>query len=183
MAELHRATGNYDSALYYLNLNPVVNNRPDGARFILANLYVSMKEYDKALEVLQTALKMATERNNLPNLGRLYTTAAKAYSGKKEYSIALSHAREGLALLTKTKTNTYLVNGYQIISDIFDKLGKHDSAYFYLKQYTILKDSLINRQYYIKLNDLKKEAEEEKRTGPRRRSACKRRTSPRGRGG
>jgi sensor histidine kinase YesM len=43
-------------------------------------------------------------------------------------------------------------------------LGKNDSAYFYLKQHTIIKDSFLNRQFFIRLNDYKKQAEEERKT-------------------
>jgi hypothetical protein len=56
------------------------------------------------------------------------------------------------------------MDGYQVLSDIYNKLGKNDSAYYYLKQYTTLKDSVLNRQFFIRLNDYKKEAEELRKT-------------------
>jgi LytS/YehU family sensor histidine kinase len=50
------------------------------------------------------------------------------------------------------------------LSDVFDKLGKPDSALYYFKKYSFLKDSLLTRQFYFRLSDYKKEAEEEKKT-------------------
>lgn len=43
-------------------------------------------------------------------------------------------------------------------------MGKYDSAYYYLKQNNILKDSFLNRQFFIRLNDYKKEADDERKT-------------------
>ena len=161
MGELYRLTGNYDSASYYLE--PFAH-KPGGNQ-MLSNLYISLKQYDKALQLLNEDSKLAADRNNLPQQGVTYINKAKAYVGKNDYTSALNNAREGIALLVKAKRKITLIDGYQVLSDIYNKLGKNDSAYFYLKQYTTLKDSVLNRQFFIRLNDYKKEAEEVKRTG------------------
>ncbi len=158
MGELYRLSGNYDSAMYYLR--PFEKNQ--GA---LSSLYISLKQYDKALQSIDGLAIRTGDKNNLSGLSNIYMITAKAYFGKKDYVSALNNAREGIALMEKAKRNTYLIDGYQLLSDIFNKVGKNDSAYFYLKQYTTLKDSLLSRQIYIRLNDYKKEAEEAKRTG------------------
>ena len=162
MGEFHHKKRNYDSAMYYLA--PALNKDYPGARYVVSNLYISMQQYDKALLVINEAIKKATGNNNLTNLGRLYTTAAMAYYYKNDYRTALTNARMGFAILKKNSRNVELINNYLLLSDIFIKLGKDDSAYTYLKKYTVLKDSVWNKQLYIRLNDYKKENEQIKRT-------------------
>ena len=157
MGNLYRLTGNYDSALVYLN--------PKTAKVSLVRLYSDMKQYDKALQMFNEAITVVTERNNVANLGRLHAYAAKAYYGKKEYTKALSSAIKADALFKITSNNLERIDNYQQLSDIYQHIGKFDSAYIFLKQYNSLKDSVLNRQFYIRLNDYKKEAEEAKRTG------------------
>ena len=161
MVDLHRLTGNYDSAMYYMT----IANRSNKALITLSTLQVSMNQYDKALETINSIIKTVSRNNNLVNLGRLYSLAGKAFYGKNDYANALTNARTAFTLNKKTSRNLELIDNYQLLSDIFNKLGKNDSAYIYLKQYSTLKDSLINRQFYIRLNDYKKEAEEAKRIG------------------
>jgi len=161
MGEIHRLNRNYDSAMHYL----ARFETQQGGKPMLSNLYVSLKQYDRALKIMNDVLGLEANRNNLMGLGRNYIIISKAYLGKSDYNSALMNARLGLSILGKIKRNTYVIDGYQTISEIFSNLGKNDSAYYYLKQYTILKDSLFNRQLYIRLNDYKKEAEEAKRIG------------------
>ncbi|MEO7305988.1 MAG: histidine kinase, partial [Ferruginibacter sp.] len=163
MGSIHNLTGNYDSALYYLS--PWLNKPGAGGKFVLGDLYVSLKQYDNALKVINDAIKSQETRNDQFVLGRYYIVAAKAYFGKNDYPSALTNARTALSLLGKVKSNTYLINDYQVLSDIFNKMGKYDSAFYYLKLYTESKDSLLKKQFYKRLNDYKKEAEDAKRIG------------------
>jgi tetratricopeptide (TPR) repeat protein len=164
IGEVHRLIGNYDSAMFYLAPFATKTDAPPIGKTYLVHLYISLKQFDKALPLINKNIEITAKSNNWGNLGLLYTDAAKIWLGKKDYQTALSNARAGFVLLTKTKRNIRLIDNYQILSDIFNKLNKNDSAYIYLKQYTILKDSFLNRQFYIRLNDYKKEAEEEKKT-------------------
>ncbi|MFI5132765.1 MAG: histidine kinase, partial [Chitinophagales bacterium] len=157
MGNLHRLIGNYDSALVYFNTND--------AKINLVRLYSDMKQYDKALQIFNEAITVVINSNNLANLGRLYAYTAKAYFGKKEYAEALSYATKADVLFKTTSSNLERIDNYQMLSDIYQQIGKFDSAYIFLKQYNNLRDSVLNKQFYIRLNDFKKEAEEEKRLG------------------
>ena len=55
------------------------------------------------------------------------------------------------------------MNSYELLSIIYNKIGKYDSAYFYLLNYTKLKDSIFNRQFLWRLNNYKKAAEDAKK--------------------
>ncbi len=163
IGEMYRLKGDYDSAMHYLVRFENIPGTPLG-KLYLGRLYISIGQYDKALPLIDEMIKADTKNANMGNLGGDYTDAGKIWLGKKDYQKALSNARTGLTLLTKTKRNQHLIESYQVLSEIFNKLGKNDSAYFYLKQHTLVKDSFLNRQFYIRLNDYKKQAEEERKT-------------------
>lgn len=161
LGELHRKNGNYDSAKVYL----MQFEKRDGGKPMLANLYVSLKQYDDALRILSVARELPVNRNNNLALGRNFLILANAYLGKNNLDQALTHARQGVEFLGQMKRNVYLPDGYKVLSDVFDKLGKTDSAFHYFKKYSSLRDSLLNRQFYFRLSDYKKEAEDLKRIG------------------
>lgn len=159
MGNLHRSKGNYDSALFYLS------NKTAKADVSLVRLYNEMHQYDSALIIFQNVVGIVTERNNLANLGRLHSYAAKSYYGKNDFSRALSYARKADNLFNTTSSNLERIDNYELLSDIYQQTGKFDSAYIFLKQYNSLRDSVLNKRFYIRLNDFKKEAEEDKRVG------------------
>jgi tetratricopeptide (TPR) repeat protein len=163
IGEIHRLKGDYDSAMYYLSR---FENSPGYASgtLYLGRLYISLRQYDKALPLITKNLNASSDNANFGNLGGDYTDLAKIWLGKKEYQKALSNARTGQILLRRTKRNDRVIDNCQVLSEIFTKIQKYDSAYYYLKQYTSLKDSFLTRQFYIRLNDYKKAAEEERKT-------------------
>jgi Histidine kinase/Tetratricopeptide repeat len=157
MGNLYRSKGNYDSAFSYLNIN--------SAKVSLMRLYNDMKQYDNALRTFNEVVPVITERNNIANLGRIHSQAGKAYSGKKELSLALTFARKADGYFNTINNNLDRIENYELLSDIYQQLGKYDSAYIFLKQYNTLRDSVLNKQFFIRLNDLRKAAEEERKTG------------------
>ena len=165
LGEIHRTMGNYDSAMYYLSSFADKKDALPITKKYLSNLYISLGEYDKALPFNEESIEIEKKNNNLSNLGSSYTNAALISIGKKDLQKALDYSRTSVELLTKTNKNIRLIESLLVFSDIFNRLGRYDSAFIYLKKYTALKDSLINRQSIIKLNDFKNELEEEKRSG------------------
>jgi len=163
IGEIHRLKGDYDSAMYYLKRFEESPGYTSGTLY-LGRLYISLKLYDKALPLITKNLNASNSNFNFGNLGGDYSDLAKIWLGKKDYQKALDNARIAQSLLTSSKRNDRVIDNCQLLSDIFNKLKENDSAYFYLKQYTNLKDSFLTRQFYIRLNDYKKLAEEERKT-------------------
>lgn len=164
---VYRSMGNIDSAKYYLL--PLGIKQPGSLGQHVGNvepsrLYIHLKEYDKAIASLNQLIKRDRESNNYIALGGELTVLSKAYLGKHENVAALNAAREGLTAIMKSKRNAVLIENYEILSNIYYKLGKSDSAYIYLKMYMALKDSLLKKQYLFRLNNYKSEAEDAKRT-------------------
>jgi hypothetical protein len=163
MGEIHRLIGNYDSAKHYL-VDSVIEKNPSAAKMYLGKLYIDLKDYDNALPLLLESIDAIKKGKDPGSIGWAYIFAAKAYLGNTNYTTALKYATEGLALQKSVKRRVAMIDNYDLLSQIFSKLGRNDSAYYYLREYTTLKDSLLTRQFLWKLNNYKKEAEEEKKT-------------------
>ena len=164
---VYRSMGNIDSAKYYLlpfGIKPPESLGRHVGNIEPSRLYIHLKEYDKAIASLNQLIKIDRERNIYISLGGELTVLSKAYLGKNENVAALNAAREGLSAIKRSKRNAVLIENYELLSDIFYKLGNSDSAYIYLKLYMALKDSLLKKQYLFRLNNYKKEAEEERTT-------------------
>ena len=165
IGDLFTEMGNYDSAMYYLGpaADPKNNYTVFGKRN-LGTLYISLKEFDKALPLLEENVRSIRKGNDLVGLGLNLTSLAKAYAGKKQNQKALSAATEGLTILKQNQRRWYMVSSFEVLADIYQNLGKYDSAIYYLRMHTSLKDSMLSRQFYWRLNTLKKQSEEDKRT-------------------
>jgi len=164
---VYRSMGNIDSASHYLLSlaeKPIESLGTHVGSLEPCRLLISLKEFDQAILLLNQNIKKEKERNNYISLRGSLTVLSKAYLGKNENKAALNAVREALAAIKKSKGNVLLMENYETLSTIFYKLGNSDSAYIYLKKYMELKDSLLKKQYLFRLNNYKKEAEEERTT-------------------
>lgn len=166
IGDVHRLMGNYDSAMYYLKYFQNTDNSSNNfGKVSLGYLYVDLKDYSKALSLILPFYQ------NLKNIHRItppivhtLIIAGNASLGEGKYEQALQYAKEAQDYLIKMDGRVLMISNYKLLSEIYDKENKPDSAYAYLKLYTTLKDSLINRQFYFKLNSLKIESEEQRKT-------------------
>jgi Histidine kinase len=164
---VYNAMGNIDSASHYLlpfAEKPIESLGSHVGSIEPCRLLISLKEYDKAISLLNQHIKIDKERNNYLGLRGTLTALSKAYLSKNENRAALNAAREALTAIKRTKGNVLLLENYETLSTVFYKLGNSDSAYIYLKLHMALKDSLLKKQYLFKLNNYKSEAEDARRT-------------------
>lgn len=162
-AEVFRLLGQYDSSFYYLNKQRITEPENKWVKVGLGTTFLLTKEYDSALRIF---IQVLPEFNKASVNGRVLIPillgTGSAYAGKNEYKIALPYAREGLAIATHLGLRPQIVQGYELLSNIHRKLGNNDSAYQYLLKYSLLKDSIQNRQFLFRLNNYKKAAEDGK---------------------
>ena len=166
IGDTHRLMGDYDSAMYYLKGFQNTDNSPNNfGKTSLGYLYLDMKEYLKAQSLILPYYQSLKTINRITNpIVNALNILGNASLGEKKYEKALQYATEAQAYLKQMRVRTLMIDNYKLLSDIYDKMNRTDSAYTYFKLHTRLKDSLINRQFYFKLNSLKSESEEQKRT-------------------
>ena len=160
-AEIFRITGEYDSSFYYLRKQLI--NYP-GSNFTKRDIgatFLMTKQYDSALALFNQLLPEFRKIDNANGLvlGPILFYIGSAYAGKNEYATALTYAREGLANALKKERRPDMMNEYELLSNIYHQLGNNDSAYHYLLKYSVLKDSIQNKQFLFRLTTAKKEAQ------------------------
>ena len=168
-AEIFRLLQQYDSSFYYLNR--LRKNDPEnpnikldiGATFLLTN------QIDSALGYLKPALAYFRKRyySGL-NFGNEILISSLLYMGracvnKSQYSEAMSYTKEGITMTVFLGIRPRIMQGYELLSRIHHNLGNNDSAYQYLLKYSLLKDSIQNRQFLFRLKSYQKAAEDEKK--------------------
>ncbi len=157
IAELHLKLGNADSALFYLQKEPV------GAWTILATgeAYFLKNEYDHAISLYNRAIDSVLMPRAKPiykiNNGFMFDVLLKkamVFNAKKDYSTALELIRKSdeYRITTIPGTIDYNLNRLKLYSDIYHGLGKNDSAFSYLNQYILFKDSIDNKRMIWRLN-------------------------------
>ena len=71
----------------------------------------------------------------------------KVYEGKGNYQTSLGYARELFRLATTVRNKQFLKDADELLFTLFDRLKQTDSAYFYFRQHTIIKDSMESAQF------------------------------------
>jgi class 3 adenylate cyclase/Tfp pilus assembly protein PilF len=161
----------YDSSKYYnekaIKKDEKLNNSFGVARHKdnLATLYQEMQEYKKSEKLLKETLELNTEINNLSGvssssgrLGGLYLEMAQSdYQDNKGSELDFTNIQKGLLLnngleysitaieyAKKINADDMLLKWYENIHQIYNQLGKNDSAYKYFGLWNELKDSVFN---------------------------------------
>lgn len=128
----------------------------------IGDCYMNLEQYDKALEYFHKALKIA-ENNNIKNLRSLvYLNIAEIENKQKNYQNAIYAARKSYAIADEIGNIDYKSANLLHAAIAYEGLGDNVLALKRLKEYTVLRDSLIkiDRIEKIKLfnalNDIEK---------------------------
>jgi tetratricopeptide (TPR) repeat protein len=173
IGEIYCLMGKFDSSQYYLNrgLTFCETMQKDSAakkepimsiNLSQGELYLAQKDYNNALVNFSGPMKFYIWGNSRNQLMRVLLDIAKAYTGKKEYNTALEYATKLLNLAKETGAKQFIRDGTGLMWNINDQLQRTDSAYFYYRQYTLMKDSLLNVRYVRQLSLFKQKLENEK---------------------
>ena len=166
LGELYLESGQYDSALHYLK--PGIKNRKFSYGWPqVAKAYFKLNNIDSALKYYNLAIDSMERRGLMPavvdGLRRSYYGKAGILYQQKKYNEGLKLLRKSLVMEQQRTNKRELVNTYELMSQLFYKLGKNDSAYLYLLKHNELKNSLLTRQFLWRLKNYKNEAEEAKK--------------------
>jgi hypothetical protein len=159
LAMIFRLLNQPDSSHYYLDLALKIDPENLMTHVSLGESYLEQREFDSALISFLPPIERFRKGNNRWDLMRVLLDAAKAYEGKNNLTTAIQYARESLAISREANYRPFLIENYLLLSKLHEKLGKQDSAYFFLQKYTALKDSLANDQFMFRISKYKKEAE------------------------
>ena len=120
-----------------------------GQVFLLKN------NFKQAIELLMAALPQERKENRFHSYTKILVDLATAYSGLGDYSGALKYADEAVKEAEQYNIRPYLLEAYQLLTAIHKAMNNHKVALEYLEKYISLKESMLNNQFYWRLNNLK----------------------------
>ncbi len=161
---LYRLMNVPDSSYSYIEKALQIDPTNEMIRISLAETLLMKAQYDSALSIFLKPIQHFRAGNDKWDLMRVLMDAAKTYQKKGEDKTALPYALETSSIARHAGAKQYMLDGYLLLSKLYNELHINDSAYFFLHQFTSLKDSVVNNQFLWKLSIYKKQADFKKQT-------------------
>jgi len=148
-ADLLALANKPDSALYYYDQFDSANAEPKDLRYFLISkgeYYLVLKQYNTALPYFLKGLSYHRQVGDVTQAKRALLDIAKTYEALQNNDSAVIFAWQELAIALPSNSKPYLRDGYKILSTIYDRLGRIDSANLYFRKYISARDAVFSDQ-------------------------------------
>lgn len=159
----------YDSALIFfsrsLDLNQEIGDRKGILNSLknMGDLYRNLDDPAKARKKYEEALEIATGLGDRRNISYLSIRLGELHAGENMTGPALASFHKGLSTAIDIESANLKKEAYLEISDFYGRTGRYDSALWYYKQYTVVKDTLFNQDSRKELSEMQTIYETEKK--------------------
>jgi len=135
----------YDSAKYCCGLIDTTGGKNLREYLtITGEYYYATKQYDKALPNLYRGLGYHKQKNDRNPVMRTLLDLTKTWLAIGNIDSAYEYGIESLKMSEQTGANQVMREASEMLSSVYDLRHQTDSAYFYYKQFTTIKDSILN---------------------------------------
>ncbi len=131
-------------------------------KILVAEHYLALHKIDKALSILINELSVSEKDNDRNKTMRALSDIAKAYKEDKNTDRSFYYTRRLLQNAQNYQLKQYLRDGYEMMYTLYDQLHNTDSAYFYYRQFTLMKDFAAVDEFSKKIALYKAVTETEK---------------------
>jgi hypothetical protein len=165
IGELYCKMGNADSALFYLtqDYSQKEIDEISALSILVGEAYLQKKDYKQANHQFLIATDKLRKMPLNWWISRGLIGLAKTYVAISNFDEAMKAGKEALHFANNNDARFAKKDAYELVSDLFYRSGQYDSAYVYLKNFMLLKDSILNQQFLWKLNTYKSQAEKTKK--------------------
>jgi len=143
----------YDSALYYFDKSIRIIDSSDwnktakenykrGVHNSRGKVYLNISQYDKALECVMEPLEFYRKNKMSDQMMWILITAGNAYLAQKKFQAALTHSKEAFQIAKQTSSKEGMKQASKILWKTYHQLNNSDSAYYYLQEYMLVKESM-----------------------------------------
>ncbi|NPD45849.1 MULTISPECIES: tetratricopeptide repeat protein [unclassified Lentimicrobium] len=159
----------YENALVYceqgLELSTSLKNHIFSANITnnMAQIYEEQGNIETAREYYLKTLDIYKKQNSVYLCGLTNKSIADSYLIEEEYEKARKYYLKAKLYFESSGANRKLISTYNQLSDIYSKQHKLDSAYYYLKQYSVLNDSINKNENETRYQELNIKYETEKK--------------------
>lgn len=112
--------------------------------FNLGTLHAERGDLRQALTDLKRSLESYTVLDQKYGAVQLYNALASVHRRLRQYPVALRYLDSAVAIARQIKAPEQLKTSYETYFQIFQQTGPLEREYFYYRQYTSAKDSLLN---------------------------------------
>lgn len=112
----------------------------------LANVFAEKLNYDSAKYYLNISIEESIKIESKKLESSNYYLLAKIAFQEERYNLAINYLERSQNLLAIIKDKNRIKNNYRLYVDIFEAKNMVDSAFFYQKKYTMMKDSIFNEE-------------------------------------
>ena len=157
---IHDKLGQYDSALHYFergyDLWTLINDNTFRglAQSNISNIYTKQKNVKKAIKHGVIAMQLSEKEGNIKSLGHAYISLSKAFILQGKTDIAISYALKALKIAEPKGIIEIIRDAHQQLYIGYSKQKKNNIAFKQLKEYTALKDSMVNSNKLKLINHL-----------------------------
>jgi serine phosphatase RsbU (regulator of sigma subunit) len=144
--------GENEKALEYLNESIELRKNISDQRghgsilYVTGNHYLKNKDFEKAKQYLIEGLRVAVyERDKVAQI-RLYHSLGKLYFALEDYAQTREHLNIGIAIANENKINSLLPDLFEIMTDVSEKEGKFQEAFFNYKKHNEYKTIVFNSE-------------------------------------
>jgi hypothetical protein len=152
---IYKYLNSTDSSYYFLRRSVQGDSTNEMTRVSFGEILLARNQYDSALSIFLKPVDVFRKGNDQWDLMRVLMDASKANLGKGNFKAALSYGLEAFSSARHARTRQFLLDGYLLLSKIYYKSHRYDSAYLYDEKFRALKDSLVNSQFLWNLTNFK----------------------------
>jgi signal transduction histidine kinase/DNA-binding response OmpR family regulator len=158
-----------DTALQYYERSLEISEQLKDQSLILTNLdniggkYSLMKDFEKANYYLQRAYRLSEMSGINSRTVYIIGNLAENYLYMAQFDSAKILAEKQLELAINSGLITEQKVAYNILSQVYDSLNDHESAYTALQNYIIVNDTIFNREKSMQVEELRENYEAEKK--------------------
>ena len=148
-AEVFSHMHQFDSAWHYYSVfEPSKEDSIDNRIYLISTgeYYLMQQKFSNALENFLRGLQLHEQVNDVNQIMRAKLDIAKTYLGMGRDSLALAYGTAGLQMASKKNAKQFLRDGYQILFAVYDHLGLKDSANYYFRRFSNMRDLVADNQ-------------------------------------
>jgi hypothetical protein len=159
-AKYYLANKQSDSALYYARAVEQINLKLKNIFFetmsnsLLGNIYEQQNNYDLAELYHKKSIAVLDSMPQLAAVAFQRNSYSEFLINQNKMDAALIHARHSLVYGKGINSNEIALAAAGYLQNIYDKLGKTDSAYYYSRLKAALKDSVFSREKINQIQSL-----------------------------
>jgi tetratricopeptide (TPR) repeat protein len=163
MARFFNNTNNPDSAHFYINKALQIGKGQYNGDVVSGEIDLKEHHYDRAIPKFQKSMASAESNNGRATVLVNLLNLSRAFIGKNQDQKALNYASEAYTISNQAGARPMIRDASNLLSDIYNRLGRTDSAYHYLSLYTKLKSEVLNDQFKGKLFAFRSSVEDERK--------------------